>query len=105
MKFPRDEDGEVLNMLYKQGADFSKKHIVDFFIAVPNQDSGEKIIDRLKVLGLNCELDFNEEFEDWTCTSSKEMFLVYEDIVEMQKDLNTLSEGFGGYTDGWGTFV
>ena len=47
-------------------------------------------------------LDFNEEFEDWTCTCSKEMFLIYEDIVEMQKELSTLSEEFGGYTDGWG---
>ncbi len=25
MKFPKDEDGQVLNMLYKQGIDFNKK--------------------------------------------------------------------------------
>ena len=24
MKFPKDEDGQVLNMLYKQGIDFNK---------------------------------------------------------------------------------
>ncbi len=42
MKFPKDEDGQVLNMLYKQGVDFNKKHIVDFFIAIPDQDNGEK---------------------------------------------------------------
>lgn len=36
MKFPKDEDGQVLNMLYKQGVDFNKKHIVDFFIAIPD---------------------------------------------------------------------
>lgn len=40
-----------------------------------------------------------------TCTCSKEMFLIYEDIVEMQKELNKLGEEFGGYTDGWGAFV
>lgn len=34
MKFPKD--GQVLNMLYKQGVDFNKKHIVDFFIAIPD---------------------------------------------------------------------
>ncbi|MCU5706190.1 ribonuclease E inhibitor RraB [Bacillus wiedmannii] len=103
MKFPKDADGQVLNMLYKQGIDFNKKHIVDFFITIPDQGNGEKIISRLQEQGLNCELDYNEEFED--CTCSKEMYLVYEDIVEMQKELSTLSEEFGGYTDGWGTFV
>ena len=30
------------------------------------------------------------------------MFLIYEDIVEMQKEMSTLSEEFAGYTDGWG---
>ncbi|MRU03843.1 ribonuclease E inhibitor RraB, partial [Bacillus anthracis] len=35
MKFPKDEDGQVLNMLYKQVIDFNKKHIMDFFIAIP----------------------------------------------------------------------
>ncbi|EMK2593962.1 ribonuclease E inhibitor RraB [Bacillus cereus] len=105
MKFPKDEDGQVLNMLYKQGIDFNEKHIVDFFIAIPDQGNGEKIIGRLQELGLNCELDYNEEFEDWTCTCSKEMFLIYEDIVEMQKELNKLGEEFGGYIDSWGAFV
>lgn len=33
------------------------------------------------------------------------MFLIYEDIVKMQKELSTLSDAFGGYTDGWGAFV
>ncbi len=33
------------------------------------------------------------------------MFLIYEDIVEMQKELNKLGEEFSGYTDGWGVFV
>ncbi|EJQ42287.1 hypothetical protein BWGOE4_16850 [Bacillus mycoides] len=105
MRFPRDEDGQVLRMLYKQGVDFSEKHIVDFFIAIPDKDNAEKIMGRLKILGLKCELDFNEECNDWTCTCSKEMFLIYEDIVEMQKELNKLGEEFGGYTDGWGAFV
>lgn len=44
MKFPKDEDGQVLNMLYKQGIDFNKKYIADFFIAIPDQGNGGKII-------------------------------------------------------------
>ncbi|EAO53031.1 hypothetical protein RBTH_09228 [Bacillus thuringiensis serovar israelensis ATCC 35646] len=42
MKFLKYEDGQVLNMLYKQGIDFNKTHIVDFFIVIPDQDNREK---------------------------------------------------------------
>ncbi len=48
---------------------------------------------------------YEEEFEEWTCICSKEMLLNYEDIVEIQNDLNGLSKGLGGYVDGWGTFA
>ena len=105
MKFPKDEDGQVLKMLYKKGINFSQPHIVDFFIAVPNQDCGEKILSEITKLGLNYELQYEEEFEEWTCMCSKEMLLNYEDIVGIQKDLNEVSKGLGGYVDGWGTFA
>ncbi len=56
MKFPKDEDGQVLKMLYKKGVNFSQLHEVDFFIAVPNQECGEKVLSEVKKLGLTCEL-------------------------------------------------
>lgn len=105
VKFPKDEDGQVLKMLYKRGVNFNQLHEVDFFIAVPNQDCGEKVLSEVKKLGLTCELQYEEEFEEWTCICSKEMLLNYEDIVEIQNDLNELSRGLGGYVDGWGTFA
>ncbi|MGN4425332.1 ribonuclease E inhibitor RraB [Bacillus cereus group sp. MYBK30-1] len=105
MNFPKDEDGKVLKMLYKQGADFSKSHEVEFFIAIPNQDSGERILLQLKENGLNGELNYDEEFEEWTCICSKEMMLNYEDIVRIQEELDELSKQLGGYIDGWGTMV
>lgn len=53
-------------MLYKKG--------VDFFIAIPNQNCGEKICLQLKELGLNYELQYDEEFEKWTCIALKTCF-------------------------------
>ncbi|MED1405505.1 ribonuclease E inhibitor RraB [Bacillus mycoides] len=105
MKFPKDEDGHVLKMLYKQGVDFSKTHLVDFFIAIPDQEYGERILLQLKELGLNGELQYDEEFEEWTCICSKEVTLDYEDIVRIQKELDELSGKLGGYVDGWGMFT
>lgn len=63
MKFPKDEDGQVLNILYKQGIDFNKTYS-RFLLLQFLMSNGEKIIGRLQELGLNCELDYNEEFED-----------------------------------------
>ncbi|AOM09791.1 MULTISPECIES: ribonuclease E inhibitor RraB [Bacillus cereus group] len=71
-------------------------------------DDYNRNVDNLSLLvqeRINQFIVHNEEFEDWTCTCSKEMFLIYEDIVDMQKELNKLGEEFGGYTDGWGAFV
>ena len=35
-RFPNDEDGQVLKMLYKEGVDFKELQNVDFFVAVPD---------------------------------------------------------------------
>ncbi|PEY99125.1 cytoplasmic protein [Bacillus sp. AFS018417] len=104
MKFPKDEDGKVLKMLYKRGVDFSKLHVIDFFVAVPNQKNGEELLLQLNTVGFHCELLYDEEFDEWTCTCSREMMLKYGDIIATQKKLSEISKKFDGYVDGWGTF-
>ncbi|MFS0767072.1 ribonuclease E inhibitor RraB [Peribacillus phoenicis] len=104
MNFPKDEDGEVLELLYKSGVDFNQKHVVDFFVAVPNQKLGEELLIQLKGKEFDCELEQDEETKEWTCFCSKEMFLKYDEIIEVQKRLDELSKPYGGYTDGWATF-
>lgn len=103
MKFPNDEDGRVLETLYKHGFDFSKKHIVEFFIAVPSKDIGQVLLDLLSKKGFRSELGYSEEIREWTCYCITEMLVTHSNIVEMEKLLNTLSNPLGGYTDGWET--
>lgn len=104
-KFPNDEDGQVLKMLYKNGVDFKKPQDVDFFVAVPDKKSGEAVLKVLSDEGFHCELEQDEETEDWTCYCFVKMLLIHEEIVNIQKRLDELSEPFGGYSDGWGVMV
>ncbi|MGE8082035.1 ribonuclease E inhibitor RraB [Peribacillus loiseleuriae] len=105
MKFPKDEDGQVLKMLYKEGVDFNKPQNVDFFVAVPDKMKGESVLKTLKNEGFECEIEQDEETEEWTCYCYVKMLLVYEDIVNIQKQLNDLSEPYEGYIDGWGVMT
>lgn len=44
-------------MLYKQGVDFNDPQDVEFFIAVPDKQSGEAVLKSIKDDGLICELE------------------------------------------------
>ncbi len=90
-KFPNDEDGQVLKMLYKKGMDFNVPQNVDFFIAVPDNASGEKVLSAIRENGFNGELHFDEETGDWTCYCNINMLLNYEDIIAIQQQLDEIS--------------
>ena len=105
MKFPNDADGDALQSLYKDGLDFKKQHSVDFFVAVPDKATGEKLSRVLKEEGFNCFLEQDDETEEWACCCSKRMVLNYNELIKIQSKLNNLSKPLGGYSNGWGVFV
>lgn len=103
--FPNDEDGQVLKMLSKQGVDFTEPQNIDFVIAVPAKKNGKVILETLRSEGFNCELEQDEETEEWTCYCFITMLLKYKEIVDIQKRLDELSKPHDGYTEGWGLMV
>lgn len=103
--FPKDEDGQVLKMLYKQGVDFKEPQNVNFVVAVPNKKNGKAVLETLRSDGFTCELEQDEETEEWTCYCYIKMLLSYEEIIDIQKRLDELSKPFDGYTEGWGLMV
>ena len=105
MKFPNDGDGEALQTLYKDGINFKKQQTVEFFVAVPDQTTAEKLSNVLKGEGFNCFLDQDDETDEWACCCSKRMLLNYNELINIQKKLDNISKPYGGYSDGWGIFV
>ena len=105
MNIPNDADGAALQSLYKDGLNFKKPQSVEFFVAVPDQATGEKLSLVLKGEGFNCFLEQDDETEEWACSCSKRMLLNYNELTKIQKQLDNLSKPHGGYSDGWGVFV
>ncbi|WP_160725363.1 ribonuclease E inhibitor RraB [Bacillus sp. USDA818B3_A] len=105
MKFPNDADGDALQSLYKDGVNLKKQQSVEFFVAVPDQTTGEKLSHVLKEEGFNCFLEQDDETDEWACCCSKRMLLNYNELIKIQKKLDNLSKPLGGYSDGWGIFV
>lgn len=103
--FPNDADGDALRSLYKDGVNFKKPQPVEFFVAVPNKETGEKFAKVLKSEGFNSFLYQDDETDEWTCSTSKKMLLDYKEIVKIQNQLDALSKPIGGFSDGWGVFV
>lgn len=103
--FPNDADGQVLKMLAKQGVDFKQPQSVEFVVVVPDKQRGEAVLDTLTSEGFTCELEYDEEMEEWTCYCFKTMLLTHEEIIDTQKRLDDLSKPYDGYTEGWGLMV
>ncbi|PKH09754.1 ribonuclease E inhibitor RraB [Planomicrobium sp. MB-3u-38] len=104
-KFPNDEDGKVLKLLYKEGIDFTQTYQVDFLVAVPDKKNGDSILHELKKNGFSCVLEQDDESKEWICYCEVEMLLTHEGVTNIQKQLNKLSEPYNAYSDGWGVMI
>lgn len=74
-------------------------------VAVPDKKKGKALLETLRRVGFTCELEQDEETEEWTCYCFITMLLNYEEIIDIQKRLDELSKPYDGYTDGWGLMV
>ena len=104
MDFPNDADGDALRRVLKHGSDLSRPMEIDFTVDVPDQTAGQAIAEAAQKLGYKTAVARDDESGEWTCYCTRTMIAGYEALVEAQSDLNRLSQPFGGFCDGWGTF-
>ncbi|MBT2684665.1 ribonuclease E inhibitor RraB [Bacillus sp. ISL-37] len=105
MKFPNDADGEALRSLFNEGVSFKKPQPVEFFIAVPDKATGEKLLPVLKEEGFHGLLEQDDETDEWACSCSKRMLLNHSELKKVQEKLDKISKPYGGHSDGWGVFI
>jgi hypothetical protein len=110
--YPNDADGDALRRVVASGSDMSRPMRVEFFVAVPDQYTGESVVRLASDIGYAAELVQDEADEEqghseasgaWTCYCSKSMILTYEGVIHAQQELDDLSRPLGGFSDGWGT--
>jgi regulator of RNase E activity RraB len=102
---PKDADGEALRRIVAEGSDLSKPMYVNFQVAVPDEESAEKLAALARKLGYQVSVYGSPECTlPWTCECSTRMIATYESVVAIQGELTAISAQFGGIPDGWGTF-
>ncbi len=74
MKFPNDENGDILAKMVERGDDLSKARKIDFYFAFPEKSQAENFAEQVRLTtGLLPEVSRYEECDMWQATVCKEM--------------------------------
>jgi len=101
---PRDATGDVLRRLLSDGADLSKVHRLDFYVAVPNKQAGSSAAFAAQQEGFDVELSKDETGPEWTVRCSRSMVPEHAAISQIEQELDEIASHYGGRADGWGAF-
>lgn len=99
-----DATRQALERIAQDGSDLTRPLEMDFFVAVPSEDAGRRMADRVAGLGFDASVERDPEDGDWTCYCTKVLVPTYEAVVAIESQLDTLARHVGGYVDGFGTF-
>jgi hypothetical protein len=102
-QYPDDADGEALRRVASMGCDMTEPMEIDFFVAVPDQEAGQRVAELATGHGYRTKLVYDEEDDAWDCYCTKLMVPTYEAVCGAQLELDALSRPVNGYMDGWGT--
>src|SRR5688572_11898716 len=103
--FPNDADGDALRRIAEDGSDMSRPMLINFHVAVPDEQSAQALGEVACKLGYRVELYESSECTlPFTCECSTRMLATYQGVMAIQEELAALSKPFGGIPDGWGTF-
>src|SRR5689334_2226645 len=105
---PDDATGDALRQLVEHGSDLSKPMEMDFFIAVPSKEAGDKVAIKAGELGFTTVVEQDDETDEeghtpeWTCYCTKTLIPEYSEIIKIEEQLESIAKEFGGYSDGFG---
>lgn len=107
MASKREEEAATraaLERIAEAGSDLSRPLTMDFFVAVPDEESGRAVAARADSLGFETSLSLDEETQEWTCYCTKTLVATYERVRGIESQLDGLARDLGGYSDGFGSF-
>jgi hypothetical protein len=102
--YPNDADGDALRRVVNDGNDISKPMDVDFPVVFADEVTARRFSEVAREHGYFPQLWKSAEDDQWDVICVKRMVLTYIAVLDVQRELDNLSEPFGGYSDGWGTF-
>jgi len=101
-RFPDDENGAVLQRMYKNGDDLNQPRIVDFCFAFPERRQALAFTEMVDDRELEVRISFYEERDMWQAIVKRYMIPKHSDIATFEMLLAGHAESVGGEADGWG---
>lgn len=102
--FPADDTGDALRRIAKNGFDLTRLLKMEFFVAVPDEDEGQKLAGLACAEGLETSVEQSDESQRWTCYCTKVLVADYNAVLAFEEQLDNLARPLGGHSDGFGTF-
>lgn len=94
----------ALSRLAEDGCPMDQAIQIDFFLHVPDRQSGEAASLLAKELGYKCSVEWDPADRQWTCYCSKRMVPELGIVVDAEEELDSVARSVGGFGDGFGTF-
>lgn len=60
MRFPKDENGDVLRRMYKAGMDLLIEYNIDFWHLFTKKYDAEEMVQRVRKIGIKAEIEEND---------------------------------------------
>jgi hypothetical protein len=98
-----DFDEHLIARLRADGLDPFSQHRVDFFLALPDETSANKLLTELRGRGFAADLRPSPEATDFPFSVhvSRDMHLTVGDIKQLATELGGIARANGGRYDGW----
>src|SRR5262245_8764946 len=95
-EYPNDADGDALRRVAADGSDMSLPMEIDFAVAVPSQEAGERVAAEARRLGFVVKLtadacDEKPDASSWSCYCTKSMVPAYDALLKVQQQLDEIA--------------
>src|SRR5579884_4006794 len=91
-ELPNDSDGNALRQLEADGSDLSRPMAIDFAVAVPSEETGRFVAEKVSSLGFKPDVYYDVDSDTWTCYCTKTLVPTHDAMVAIQKQLEELGK-------------
>jgi regulator of RNase E activity RraB len=100
------QDAVVIESLRKNGSDFTKLHLVDYFFVLPTESNAKAIAAKLKTAGYVVRrVSAVPQKNSWEAHVQSSQLIQVDAMQATTRQFTALAKKFGGYYDGWGAPV
>jgi hypothetical protein len=100
------QDAQVIESLRKNGSDFSKVHLVDYFFVLPAESNARSIAAKLGAAGYSVKgVGAVPKKNNWEVHIQKSQLIQVDSMQATTRRFAALAQKFGGYYDGSGAPV